>query len=46
MALIKLTDGEAFLYRAWLDFLGESNPQTRTRAFFAARRGERPPLIR
>ncbi len=43
MALIQMTDGEGRIFRAWLAYFGKSTPQTRTEAFFAARRGEWPP---
>ena len=36
MALIQMPDGEARIFRAWIAYLGESTPQTRTEAFFAA----------
>ena len=44
MPLVQMTEGEGRIYRAWLSYLGESTPQSRTWAFFAARRGETPPL--
>lgn len=46
MPLVQMNEVEGRIFRAWLNYLGESTPEARTRAFFAARRGEWPPCSR
>jgi hypothetical protein len=42
--IIQLYGAEAKLFQRWLAYNGGDTPQKRTEAFFAARRGESPPL--
>ena len=47
--LVKLSDAEGVIYRSWLAYFTQLQGTTtfveRTEAFFAARRGEFPPLF-
>lgn len=41
--LIQMTEEEGKLYRAWIKYLGGSNPSNRTEAFFNARANRQVP---